>query len=317
VIALFLLAAPMAYGAAGDVGGSFAAKNKLPEVTALTAPDMTPQQEWTTITVTVEDKNKLIDVQEVHVEVFYDSIPSNPAAPGVANVQTCGILTWARVGGWSIAPAATTWGINGTGCSKPVDTLSSGDWVFSFKVDKVATESPGADNWDAYAKARDTVGWGTVDRYDRDQEMNWYGEVTAITANANFGDVDPGTGFSDNVNVVDNISINYISNGAYDEQVKSSAAWAGGTYTANFDATGACGTANQFSLMADDAATYPGGAVQVTLAGALIDDTGAQTNEDGSGGGQVTTNTLWLKLADVFNSDTYTGTITYIIVDGS
>jgi len=312
----------MAYGAAGDVGGSFAAKNKLPEVTALVAPAMTPQAEWTTITVTVSDKNKLVDVQEVHVEVFYDSIPSDPAAPGVANVQTCGILTATRTGpgawNWTIDQGTgTTWAINAAGCIPlPNDTLSSGDWVFSFKVGKVATESPGADNWDAYAKARDTVGWGTVDRYDRDQEMNWYGEVTTA-ASVVWGEVEPGTDFNGTNSKQTGVSVTYISNGAYDEKVKSSAAWSGATYTANFDATGACTNANEFSLMADDAAAYPGGAVQVTLAGALIDDTGAQTNEDGSGGGQVTTNTLWLKLAAVFNSDTYTGTITYIIVDGS
>ena len=302
----------------GGVGGAFKAKNKLPEVTGLVAPDMTPQAEWTTITVTVEDKNKLIDVQEVHVEVFYDSVPNNPVAPGVADVQTCGILTATRTGpgawNWAILPAATTWAINAAGCIPlPNDTLSSGDWVFSFKVGKVATESPGADNWDAYAKARDTIGWGTVDRYDRDQEMNWYGEVTTA-ASVDWGQVDPGINFGDVDSDETGVSVTYISNGAYDEKVKSSAAWSGATYTANFDATGACTNANEFSLMADDAAAYPGGAVQVTLAGATIDDTGTQTVEAGD---TVATNTLWLKLAAVFNSDTYTGTITYIIVDGS
>jgi len=302
----------MAYGA-GVVGGSFTAKNKLPTVNALVAPDMTPQAEWTTITVTVEDKNKIIDVQEVHVEVFYDSVPSDPVAPGAANVQTCGILTWDRGTGWSIAPGATTWAINAGGCSKPLDTVSSGDWVFSFKVGKVATESPGADNWDAYAKARDNVGWGTTDLYDRDQEMFWYGEVTAITTDVGFGDVDPGTGFGDNVNEQTGISINYISNGAYDEQVKSSATWAGATYTATFDQTGACANADEFSLKAEDSDSY-GTAAQVTLAGATIDDTGTQTTEAGD---TVATNTLWLRLADVFHGDTYTGTITYIIADGS
>ena len=108
------------------------------------------------------------------------------------------------------------------------------------------------------------------------------------------------------------VTVNYISNGAYDEKVKSSATWTGvpsGTATLSADA----GAANEFALKADDSGTLTS-AVIVDATGVTIDDTGALTEE---AGGDVTTNTLWLKLNATFTKAVYSGTITYIIADDS
>ena len=328
VMALLLVAAPMAYAdTEGGVGGAFKAKNKLPEVTGLVAPDMTPQAEWTTITVTVEDKNKLVDVQEVYVAVFFDLGDTDPdPAPDVANTQTCAILTATRTGpgawDWTIAPApapgVSTWDINAVGCSAPADTLSSGTWTFSFKVGKVATEAPGADNWDAYAKAKDTVNYGTTDLFDRDKAMDWWGEIgTPSPASVDWDEVEPGTGFTtDNVNVVGAISINYIANGDYDQKVKSSDNWSGGTQWAILDAIDNCANPNEFALKADDDDTIAG-APQLDTSGVSIDATGTLTVEAGH---DEVDNHLWLKLASIFSQsdaaeNKYTGIITYAIVN--
>lgn len=316
LVLLFSVAVPVAYGQGGpddDVSGSFTTANVAPKVGDITISptSMTPQQEWTVITVPVKDKNTLADINEVHVEVFYDSAGNNPGAPGSADVQTCAILTWKRGASpeWTIAPGSTTWAIDISGCSKSDDGLGSGHWVFSFKVGKVATESPGGADWDIYAKATDADS-ATGDKYLRDIEMNWYGEITASTSDVTWTDVEPGTGFADDVNEQGGIKVNYIANGKYDEQVKSSDTWTGVSYKAKFDATGDCKKANEFSLMANDT-DYFKNAEQVNTTGVTIDN-GSQTDESGN---DEKDNTLWLKLADVFAHDTYEGTITYIIAN--
>jgi hypothetical protein len=188
-------------------------------------------------------------------------------------------------------------------------TASSDDWVFAVTPGKVATESPGSDDWDMYAKATDGGGNDTI--YTRDKEILWYGEITANTASANFGSVTPGTGFADDTNEVGSVSVTYIANGDYDQQVKSDATWTGGSGNATFDATGTCDDPQEFSLQAYDDDVF-GSVVQVDTSGASIDATGTQTSESGN---TVTTNTLWLKVASVFAIDTYSGNITYIVAN--
>ena len=63
--------------------------------------------------------------------------------------------------------------------------------------------------------------------------------------------------------------------------------------------------------MGYDADTF-GSAVQVDTSGVSIDATGTITSENGN---TISTNTLWLKTADTFGIDTYSGSITYIIAD--
>lgn len=147
-----------------------------------------------------------------------------------------------------------------------------------------------------------------------DYDMNWYGEVIINTANVNWGSLAPGTDFGEPSKQT-GISITYIANGAYDEQVAASTPWIdGGSNSATLDIDGSPG-GSSFSIKADDTSTL-GSAVFVatTAAYATIDDSGEQTGESGD---TVTTNTLWLALGTPFVDATYNGTIYYKIADGS
>ncbi len=269
--------------------------------TTISPSSMTPQQQWTNITVPVTDGYTLADVNKVNVTLFYDAAGNNPSAPGTANVQTCAILTWTRGGSplWSLAPASTTWQINTGGCSNASDTLTTGNWVFSFKVGKVATQSPSTDNWDIYAKATDSVSQ-TGDNYLRDVEMNWYGEIAVNTGSISWGTVSPGC--SNETSPV--VNITYICNGNYAEQVKTSRNWTSASGNATLNTTGSPGT-GEFSLKADDDDTLEG-AVQVLSASYTTFDTGTQTTEAGN---VENNNHLWLSLGLDIPLDTYSGTL--------
>jgi hypothetical protein len=318
---LLSLAVPVAFADEDTVDGSFTAANVLPDVTALevysdagltsTASNLNPYVEYY-VKVTAGDLNTIDDIDEIEAQLFYDSAGNDPNAPGSADTQTCAILTWDKDGGseWTIsAGAGTTWALTEGDCVKPSDMTASSDyWVFAVTIGKVATESPGSDDWDVYAKATDAG--GNDEMYTVDKEMMWYGEIMANTTTANFGSVTPGTGFTDGINEVDDISMNYIANGDYDQKVKSAASWSGTTYTANFDDSGTCDDDQEFSLMAYDEDTF-GSAVQVDTTGVSIDATGTQTAEAGN---TVAANALWMKVGD-FQIDTYSGNVTYIIED--
>jgi hypothetical protein len=262
---------------------------------------MTPQEQWTNITVPVTDNATLADVNKVNVTVFYDAAGSNPSAPETTNVSTCAILTWTRGGSpWAIDQGTgITWAINTAGCSNASDTLTTGNWVFSFKVGKVATHSPGSDNWDIYAKATDSISQ-TGDNYLRDVEMNWYGEITVGTSTVSWGIVSPGC--SNNISPV--VNITYICNSNYSEQVKTSQNWTSASGNVTLNTTGSPG-AGEFSLKADDDDTIAD-AVQVLSASYTTFDTGTQTTESGN---LENNNHLWLSLGLGIPVDTYSGTI--------
>ena len=271
---------------------------------AISPSSMTPQEEWTNITISVTDYNTLADVNKVNVTVFYDSAGNDPSAPGTANVSTCAILTWTRGGSpvWSLAPASTTWTINAAGCSAGSDSATTDNWVFSFKVGKVATHSHGSDDWDIYANATDSASQ-TGDNYLRDVEMNWYGEITVETSNISWGTVTPGC--TDVVQVTPTaVNITYICNGNYNEQGKTSQNWTSASGNLTLNTTGSPGT-GEFSLKADDDDTIEG-AVQVLSASYTTFDTGNQTTESGSA---ENNNHLWLSLGSGIPVDTYSGTI--------
>jgi len=277
--------------------------NVAPTVGTITISpsSMTPQEQWTNITVPVTDSDTLADVNEVYVEVFYDSAGNDPTAPGTADVQTCAILTWTRGGSpvWFLAPASTTWQINTGGCSAGSDSATTDNWVFSFKVGKVATHSPGSDDWDIYAKATDSISQ-TGDNYLRDVEMNWYGEITVETSTVSWGIVSPGC--SNETSPV--VNITYICNGNYAEQVKTSQNWTSASGNVTLNTTGNPGT-GEFSPKADDDDTLTD-AVQVLSASYTTFDTGTQTSEAGN---PENNNHLWLSLGLDIPVDTYSGTI--------
>jgi len=316
----------------GTSTGSFTTANVAPEATAMelysdsallhSATDITPQVTYY-IKVNVTDVNSLDNIALITVKIFYDAAGTDLVTEDTitaGNAQTAAILTWTKSTGlWTIdAGSPTTWSIVTGSCIVPATmTDSSGYWVFAFKAGMVATESPGTDDWDINAKVTDAAA-ATYDTYQYNKEMLWYGNITVNTAAVDWGSVTAGTGFAYDVNNETDISVKYIANGNYDQKVGSSAQWNGlNSYIANFDATGTTTAAQEFSLKAYPSVltditdpTFAAGAVQVTLAGAIIDALGTLTSETGN---TVTANTLWLKLASVFSADTYSGTITYMI----
>ena len=324
-LSLMLLASPAAYAVPtpGGVGGTFQIGNTAPTVTAVelysdaallvVASDMTPLTKYYA-KVTAGDANYINNIDEVRLELFYDATASDPVAPGVANTQNNAIFTWTKSGSvWAIsAGAGTTWTIVTAECVEPATMVNlSGDWVFAFTVGKVAAESDTGD-WDMYGKATDAEPL-SGELYNIDKNILFYSEVTAVTTSADWGMVTAGTGFTDDVNEVTAIAITYIANGDYSASVKA-ADWDGnvlGAGAAFYDELGLTPNDGDFSLMADTDATLPE-AVLVTLAGAVVDDTGTLTAEAGDA---TTTNTLWLKLGPTFTNDVYSGSITYIIAN--
>ncbi len=323
VVSLVLLLglAPMAYAAEDDVTGSFTAANVVPDVTVLeiysdselesVATNLTPQVMYY-VKVTAGDPNTIDDIDEIDVALFYDA-SGNDISPSTPSAAATAWFKWDKDGGgseWTVsAGSPTSWTITSGSSVKPSDmTASSDDWVFAITPGKVATESPGTGDWDMYAEASDDA--LDDEMYNRDKEMLWYGEIST-SATAAFGSVTPGTGFADNTNEAGSISVTYTSNGDYNQKVKSAASWAGSSFSATYDATGSTSSVQEFSLMAYDADTF-GSAVQVDTTGVSIDATGTITGETGS---TVSANTVWLKVADTFAVDTYSGSINYIIAD--
>jgi len=284
--------------------------------TPATTTSMTPQVEYNA-KVYVEDANTLDDLSTVTVRIFYDSNSNYSAGDeaGAADTQTRAILTWtnATPNTWTIDPSASTsWTIEEGNCVEPTLTGSSGTFEFHFKPGKVATENVSG-KWHLWAEADDGGGGTPSTNTDQNKDMNWYGEVTVNTGTITWSAIAPGADFGDPTKQT-SISVSYIANGAYDEQVASSSTWAGASATATLEATGNPGV-SEFSLKAYDADTL-GSAVLVdaTPTYTTVDATGTQTGESGD---TVTTNTLWLSLGTPFAEDTYAGTIYYQIYDGS
>jgi hypothetical protein len=321
-LALLFSLVPVAWAAEDSVTGSFSPTNVLPTVTGLNIYDITTKaivadispQVYYSVNVTAGDGNTIEDIDEIEVQLFLDVGDTDPLPPGAGSANSCAILTWDKDGGgseWTIdAGGSISWSILTANCTKPSNMVAAtGVWAFVIMAGKVATETqPTGDNWDTYAESIDGSGSGNMTT--RDKEVWWYGEISTAST-ANFGGVENGSGFANDVNEVNNVSVNYISNGNYDQRVKSDATWAGGTYTATYDSTGVCANPQEFSLRAYDSDVF-GSAVQVNTAGVSIDATGTLTSELGH---DVTTNTLWLKIAMVFSNDTYSGNIVYIIAD--
>jgi hypothetical protein len=273
---------------------------------------LTPQEQWTTITVPVQHGEGLSHIDYVEVKLFYDSAGNDPDESGFsADVHNCAVLSWTRSGWWgiwAIEPAGTTWALDTSwwGCSKPSDYSTQGDWVFVLQIGKVATYSGGAADWDIYAEAVDDYALTGSD-YLRDIEMNWYGEVSSSTVTVTWSDIIPGSGFGDSTKQTD-ITVTYISNGPYYQKISASPTWTGGSYNAALDTGGTPGSM-EFSLKADDVDNL-GSAVLVTAYPVSISIySGTQTSESGD---EVSTNTIWLALGAIMQN-TYTGTIYYMV----
>ncbi len=289
--------------------------NAAPSVTSVTLTEgaMTPQTQYS-VTVAVSDADYLSDLTTVVLKVWHDSDGGNPSEGeydgATADTESCAIITYTLSGDtFAINPSAsTTWAL---GTCTPFDagekSSTTGDCIFVFTPGKVATETTGSANWQVAAKATDS-GSQTGFAYDTTPgaTMAWYGEVTVGPASVDFGLLSAGTDFG--ASTIQSVSsVTYITNGAYDEKVKSNASWGS---SSSLDSTGVCAGADEFALKADDTAAL-GTAVLVDTSGVIIDNTDGQTTEDGD---EVTANNLWLKLASTFTAGTYnSGVITYII----
>lgn len=304
--------------------GSFTMSNADPSVTsvelwstgasAAQATTMTPQIQYN-VKVVVTDNNTLDDLGTVKVTVYYDADGTYDEGdrPGTGNTQSCAILTWTNGGSFSIDPSAsTTWSVVSGSCSAPTLTASTGTFEFHFKPGKVSTESIGDDEWHIYALATDGAA-ATGDNYQEDREVNWYGEISSITATTSFGTVPLGcTGSPSSA-----ISITYISNAPYDEQVKSDATWVGqvssGTLSLNTSGT-APGTA-EFALKSDDDNTLADAVLVLSTPYTTINNSGTQTAEAGV---TQASNTFWLWLGSAgIPNEEHQGTLYYRIINGS
>jgi len=323
--AAMLLALVPAVVLAGEdtLTGTFSV-NDPPSVTSvtLTPTAMTPQTEYS-VTVAVSDADDLSDLTTVVLKVYYDTDTTTNETEydgKTADTQTCAIITLTvATDTFTVDPTGggTTW-VLGTGKAFTTGEkkATTGDCIFDFTPGKVATETTGSDNWQLAAKATDSAsqtGWN----YDTTPgaTMAWYGEV-AIDASAaiDFGLVNPGMVFADCTPqaVYDAgwtpIGVQYISNGDYDEKVKTDSTWGASSALAE---DGVTDVAEEFALKADDDATLADAQV-VDSTGVVIDTPNGQTVEAGD---VVDSNNLWLQLADTFTAGSYSGNITYIIAN--
>ena len=136
-----------------------------------------------------------------------------------------------------------------------------------------------------------------------------------VTAGVAAGDIVHNTtdGSSGTITAVTATTVTATLAGGSDNDWDNGDAYSITVYQATLDSSGNTTGRNQFAIKAEDTATL-GTATLVDSTGAVIDDTGIQTSESGDG---VATNNLWLKLANSFAKDTYSGTISYIIANGS
>jgi hypothetical protein len=280
-----------------------------PTVNSVTLTDisMTPQMEHA-VSVNVSYAGGKAGLETLVLKVYYDSdggTPTDAEAEGqTADSQNCAIITWTESSDtFAIEPSSsTTWSL-GT-CSSPASL--PGDFTFVFTPGKVAAHTTGSAVWQIWAKATDDVSQTDTGYDDTPPAMNWYGEVTVDTPSVDWGTVDLGSGFSDNPQA--DISVTYICNGTYDQQVKSDGSWSGSGVSITLDAAGSPGV-KEFSMKADDTAVL-GSAVLVSTSYVTI-DSGSQTGEAGN---TESANTLWLKMgASGIPAVTYNGTIYYQI----
>jgi uncharacterized repeat protein (TIGR02543 family) len=291
-----------------------------PGCSGLAITSMNPQTTYYA-RVSISLSNNLEHLQTVQVTLFYNETGADDmTALTTPNTQTCAILTCA-VGPtpiWTISSGTpTSWTIEETGgCVQPPLNATSGAWIFAFKPGKVATENIGVSDWDARGKAiRNPSQTGEL--YVRNKDMNWYGEITVNTPSVDWGPVPLGLRFNDAPNPK-TVSIKYIANGDYYEDVRSSATWqnpappAPPTETVMLSSGDPPTNPGEFALMADDTSTF-GTASSVTDSYNHVNDTRGLTTEDGV---TITDNGLWLSLSQTGIAPViYGGNIYYQIAE--
>lgn len=269
--------------------------------------------------VSVTHNSTLSFLDKIEVTAYHDADGTYNVAnvPADGHAQNGVVMTWDGSDNWTLDDGtSTTWAIVDAGCDDPAVLGAQNTYVFKFKftVGTVAKESDGAAEWHLYAKAWDTSA-ATEDAYQEDLEMNWYGAITVSLSsgtNLTFGNLALGATNSASTNTVNGT---YISNGAYDRNIRTAGTWNGATYTVPLDGAYDGSPDNgEFCLEADDDSDIAG-AIAVQTGYVAIADTGTITAEAGDAANGMT---AWMTLASTgVAADTYTGTVYYQISNGS
>jgi len=283
-----------------------------------TATSMDPTSSYVA-RVSVTHASTLSFLDKIEVTAYYDANGTYDVADVLADghAQNGVVMTWDGSDNWTLDDGtSTTWAIVTAGCDDPASLGAQNTYVFKFKftVGTVAKESDGAAEWHIYAKAWDTSA-ATADAYQENLEMNWYGAITVALSGGSyltFGNNNLGASDQASTNTV---SGTYISNGAYDRNIRTAGTWNGATYTVALDTDYAGIPGNgEFCLKADDDSDI-GGAIVVRTTYVAIEDTGTITAE---GGDSAPGMTAWITLGSTgIAADTYTGTVYYQISNGS
>ena len=297
----------------GTTGGSFTTNDSsspplINSVGLYTTADvsttaMDPTVEYW-IKVDVTDNQTLEHLTSVQVTIYYDVDGNHTPVPTSVDNQTCAIITWTPTNTWTLTGmgAGSTWSAH-AGVT-PTLTNNTGTFVFHFIPGKVATENAGMnDEWDIYAYAVDAAA-GDDDESLTGLDMNWYGEISGVTASVDFGSVSLGS-----EDMSSALSAKYISNGDYSEQARTVSQWLNGSYNVDLETLTTPGD-GEFTLWVNDESNSAA-ETQLTASYVDIDANEVITTEGGVTNGSMY---LWLTLGESgIVSGTYTGDIYFAI----
>jgi hypothetical protein len=301
-----------------DVDGSFSVGDAATVTVTFDTGSMTPQVEQTvTVGVDAGSGRTLAELTEVKFKIWYDVDAGTPTIGEFNAVTeaaaTAATITWVPSTFTLTEEGGSTWDI-GTGTT-PTLSNQTGDFLFVIKPGKVATETTTTPKWQLGATA--TSGEGTGFGYDASPpDMDWFGELSiGGSPTLAWGSVPAGLAFGDGTSSQQALgeTITIISNGAYNLTALSSATWtsAGAGPDATLDATGATSSAEQFALKTDEGAVHASATLLASTATTI--ESGTITAEAGA---TFTSINVWLKLANSFEVDTYSGTVSFLVANG-
>lgn len=315
--------------AQGGATGTFLTGGPPTVTIDYTAASVTPATDMNVpVNVTNADRN-LTELSNMTFEFWYDADGGVPTeaefdSSPISTQEGIGIW-WSSVGGFGgLVANATTFGnaswIKLT-CTQPADMNTTwGIFWFNFTIGKVAKKTTGSAIWQIAARANSTD-YGSGFGYDpQGVTMNFHQEVSiAANTTVDWGLVSPNLTWTDGGSQQSlGTAVTYIVNSNYTENVKSSSNWTNATASnATLDAAGTCANPQEFSLKANVSTTLPAGRLVDNVTGAVIANetiTGDGTT-DGGPGNVENANTLWLKLANTFETARYTGTLTYLVTE--
>jgi hypothetical protein len=285
------------------------------------ASDMSPLTNEYEVWVEVEDLNTLHTLTTIVVTLYWDANGTyvESEVPLLPNNNTCAIFTYTHNHGgsdtWVMSNTSAFW-VLALDCVPPDLGEPNGIYKFVFTPGKVAQETSDhgtSPEWQISAIASDAT--AHAHQYLEDLDMNWYGEINVSDTDVSFGNVSLGAERTPSTTA---ISATYISNDAFLEQVMTTATWNSPTKNLTLDENGGVLANGTFSIEADDDIGPVPGAVFVKASGYTSFGTDDTINDvmTAEGGHLVTTNYLWLTLADAgIPPVQYSGTIWYAIAD--